>query len=276
MIIRHASDWRSVATTFTACALLVGQWSGWCRSPWLWMLSVVLVYQTYLVNHNHQHLPTFTWGWLNRFYDLLLTLVSGLPASMMIPMHNRNHHHERNGPDDYMCTSCARGGWPIARLLSYPIAVAFAYAPRKRRMIAAAAMSDPVLHRRILVERWGLILLVAMLFLLKPRETLWAIMLPWTLSQYWVVNSNFLQHDGCDYRHEVGHSRDITGALVNWMTFNGGYHTIHHEHPGMHWSLLPQAHAQRIDTLDEKLQHRSLLLMLWQLASGRVGKAVGQ
>jgi fatty acid desaturase len=274
MILRHASDWRPVLTTLGTTAVLFGQWAGILHGPWMWILGVVLVYQTYLVNHNHQHLPAFTWNWLNRAFDLLLSLSSGIPASMMILMHNRNHHHERNGPEDYMCTRCARGPWPVTRLLSYPIAVAVRYAPRKRRMLAAAAVSDPPLHRRITWERVMLITLVATLFVLRPRETLWAVMLPWALGQYWVVNANFLQHDGCDHVQEGRHSRDITSRLVNWLTFNGGYHTVHHEQPGLHWSQLPVAHAQRLPTLEPTLQHRSFLTLLWRLASGRTSNPV--
>ena len=47
------------------------------------------------------------------------------------------------------------------------------------------------------------------------------------------------------------HRRTISSAsvnrdepLYNWMSGNLGLHTAHHQRPGVHWSLLPQIHAQ--------------------------------
>ena len=39
---------------------------------------------------------------------------------------------------------------------------------------------------------------------------------------------------------------NFVGKLVNFWTYNNGYHTIHHIEPGLHWSLLPGEHAKRV------------------------------
>jgi hypothetical protein len=33
---------------------------------------------------------------------------------------------------------------------------------------------------------------------------------------------------------------------MNWWFFNNGYHGMHHVDAGLHWSLLPAAHAEQI------------------------------
>jgi len=70
-----------------------------------------------------------------------------------------------------------------------------------------------------------------------------------------------VQHDGCDANHKYNHSRSFTGALTNWWTFNNGYHAIHHEFPGMHWSELPAAHRERLGPhIHPSLDQKSLIL----------------
>jgi len=38
-------------------------------------------------------------------------------------------------------------------------------------------------------------------------------------------------------------ARNFVGPVVNFLTFNNGYHTIHHMHPTMHWSRLAGVHV---------------------------------
>ena len=33
-------------------------------------------------------------------------------------------------------------------------------------------------------------------------------------------------------------ARNFIGPVINYLTFNNGYHTIHHMYPSMHWSRL--------------------------------------
>jgi fatty acid desaturase len=72
------------------------------------------------------------------------------------------------------------------------------------------------------------------------------VVVPQLIANLGIVGINFLWHDGCDPEHPVNHSRNFTGSLLNFLSLNNGYHGMHHEEPGMHWSLLPEAHARRI------------------------------
>ncbi len=268
IILRHVADLRSVAVVLAALAVFALQWSGLCRHPALWVLGVLLAYITFVINHNHQHLPMFHATWLNRAFDLALTFTSGFPVSLLIPLHNRNHHDANNGPDDFMSTGHIRIRWPWLRLLLYPCAAAIAYAPRKREILRGLLRSSPRLYWRIAVQRLALLGGVGILLALRPLDTLLIVMLPWALAHYWIINANYLQHEGCDHTSSDAHSRNITGWVLNWLLFNGGYHTVHHERPLAHWSELPSLHAQRAWVLDRDL-NQPFVPTLLRLFTGR-------
>jgi fatty acid desaturase len=80
-----------------------------------------------------------------------------------------------------------------------------------------------------------------------------------------IIGINYLQHDGCDEDSEYNHSRNFGGALFCWLTFNNGFHTIHHIDPGLHWSLLPQAHAEKVRPhIHPALDNLNILAYIWQ------------
>jgi fatty acid desaturase len=63
----------------------------------------------------------------------------------------------------------------------------------------------------------------------------------------------------------VNHSRNFVGRVFNWFTLNNGYHGIHHMTPGLHWSLTPQAHAERVKpTIDPRLDEPSLAAYMFR------------
>ena len=73
---------------------------------------------------------------------------------------------------------------------------------------------------------------------------LWFI--PHIYAQWGLVGMNMLQHDGTDQDHPYNHSRNFVGKAVNWWAYNNGYHGLHHIQPGLHWSLLPEKHAELV------------------------------
>jgi fatty acid desaturase len=67
------------------------------------------------------------------------------------------------------------------------------------------------------------------------------------------------QHVHTDPWSEHNHSRNFTGALFNLLTFNAGYHTVHHDQPGAHWSTHPEAHARIAHHIHPELQPDNFL-----------------
>jgi hypothetical protein len=97
------------------------------------------------------------------------------------------------------------------------------------------------------------------LLLLDWRKALVLMVVPHLFANFGIVTINFLWHDGCDAEHPVNHSRNFVGPLLNFLAVNNGYHGMHHIEPGLHWSLLPRAHAERVrPSLHPALEQPSL------------------
>lgn len=79
---------------------------------------------------------------------------------------------------------------------------------------------------------------------------------------------------GCDENSEYDRSRDFVGKVVNWFTYNNGFHTIHHIEPGLHWSFAPAEHAKRVAPLiHPNLNQSSLLVYLFRAPTSRRASA---
>ena len=61
-----------------------------------------------------------------------------------------------------------------------------------------------------------------------------------------IVFTNLLFHKGCDPSSKINLSKNYTNSVENFLFLNGGYHTIHHLYPRLHWSQLPQMHDKHI------------------------------
>jgi fatty acid desaturase len=269
LMLRFRADWRSLLVVAVAVAIPLVQWFDLYRNPILWVAGVGFAYLTLLVNHNHQHVATFRNPLANRIFEWVMTLTGGLPCTLMVPLHNRNHHRAHNGPDDFMRTALV-SRWPAPlRLLVYPFAAAIAYAPRKNELLGYLRRQEPRIWWRLQSERALLLVALVGFFVVNPRDTFCYLMLPWGLAQYWGMNANFIQHEGCDADNPLGHTRDYTGKFLNWITFNGGYHLEHHNRPGLHWSKLPAAHQDMRARFNPNLMEPHFLRAVLRIAWGR-------
>ena len=53
------------------------------------------------------------------------------------------------------------------------------------------------------------------------------------------------------------------GRGFNWIMCNNGYHTIHHNRAGLHWSVLAEMHEREcVPRTDPSLNERSMVLYL--------------
>lgn len=258
-ILHYRADWRSVVFILLALAAYGAQWTGVVRHPVLLAATLCLSFLACVINHNHQHHPTFVAGPLNKVFSVLITFAMGVPATAIVAMHNFNHHVHNNHADDFVRVSIVRFRWNLLNLVLFPFVAVIHYLPAKARDMKDWRTNRPHLYRQVLLERIIYYPLLLTLLIFGPLETLLFIILPQLYGQWGILAINHVQHDGCDADSEYNHSRNFVGRWLNWWVFNNGYHTAHHLRPNLHWTQVPQLHQEIRDRIAPELERHSLL-----------------
>jgi len=256
-MLRYTADLRTLGFvaayfgTLGAAYALDLPWWGWiplCIA--LCLLSFFLAVAT----HNTVHSPVFKNRKLNSLFHAVLTVCYGHPVSMYVPGHNLSHHKFTQQTKDRMRTDKMRFRWNLLNQLFFSFVVGPPIFRDNARFAKAMKRANPKWYRQFLLELVVYIGFLVGLALLDPVK-LWGflplkfivfVMIPHQYAAWGIMGINFVQHDGCDAEHEFNHSRNFKGKLVNWFTFNNGYHGMHHMKPGLHWSLLPEAHEKEL------------------------------
>jgi fatty acid desaturase len=120
-----------------------------------------------------------------------------------------------------------------------------------------AARRGRTIFKRRYQRELALALAVTAFFLWRD---LWTGLLFLVVPQLWgarsILRINLIQHGGTD-PSSADHSRSFVGRAFNFIMMNNGYHAIHHDRPGLHWSELAAAHQP--GTLDEPSMLRYLV-----------------
>ena len=73
-----------------------------------------------------------------------------------------------------------------------------------------------------------------------------------------------IQHVHADEESKYDHSRNFVSGFTNFMMFNNGYHTAHHNKASVHWSQLPQAHAKIAHLIEPHLNQSTIIGYLFK------------
>lgn len=268
-MLRHRADIRTllfIATYFALTATL------WIMQPARWWVAAPLIVLTSflsffgaVITHNTVHAPMFHSRGLNRLMQVVLTLTYGHPVSSFVPGHNLSHHKHTQSRRDVMRTSKVRFRWHLLNGLFFFVTMAPAIMRADSKYTATMRTRKPAWFRQMLLEMGTLYAAHGILLYLDWRAWLLYVFIPHRYAGWGIITMNLLQHDGCDENSAYNHSRNFVGKLVNWFTFNNGYHTIHHLHPSMHWSVLPEAHAAEVKPhIDPRLDEPSLCAYVWR------------
>jgi beta-carotene hydroxylase len=269
MKLRFTADRRALLWALVLFPALPAISFAWPRAlPWLLPFALYLAYCAGVLTHNQMHAPVFRSKRLNALYAAWLSFFYGAPVFVWVPTHNQNHHRYLDGPGDLARTSKFSDKDTLLAALSYPTRSAAAQLPEIWRYARAAVRGNSARSRLI----WGQALAVVLghaavfglaLALHGPRRGALiyggAVALPAAFASWSMMFTNYLQHVGCDARSPDDHSRNFVSPLLNWLVFNAGYHTAHHEHPGTHWSRYPVLHAWRGGRIDPRLNEHSIL-----------------
>lgn len=268
-MLRHRADIRSLAIVATYFAAFVALW---VTHPEPWPLRVSLIgvtcWLSWLVatiTHNTVHCPVFERRWMNRVFQVVLTLGYGHPVSAYVPGHNLSHHRYMQGPQDVMRTTKVRHRWNLLNGLLFLPTVALPILRNDRLFIRHMKDLQPRWYRQLQIETVVFVLVSVALLIADWRKFLMYWYVPHLFAAFGIITINFLQHDGCDEEHPYNHSRNFVGWFLNFVTCNNGYHGMHHIDPGLHWSKLPEAHEREVaPRLDPRLDEPSILAYIWR------------
>lgn len=207
------------------------------------------------ISHNHHHVPTFLRPWMNRWYEVILFLEVGIPPYAWTLHHNLGHHR------DYLDQEKDPANWRLAdgsvmSRVRYDIVGSLRIYPEIWRI----GRQHPELFRRF--KRWSLISLAVLgvFLMLDPVKALLLFVAPMPIMYLGLLDNTYMQHSDLDTDSEFTASRNSTSRLYNFISWNLGYHTAHHMKPHLHWSRLPQWHAQIEQRIPDGMKCNSVLL----------------
>lgn len=212
------------------------------------------------VAHNNMHCKTFANRNVERVYQHMLTLSFGHPVSTLVPGHNLSHHKHTESARDPMRTSKMQYKWHFLNLVLFQPTVAWDVFRMDMRYLSMQRLMNTSYFRDTRWQWCTLLFSQILLLYTHPWKFFLYVYLPHLFAQWAIVTMNILQHDGChviqhvtsDGSRENTHdskyntARNFTGRVLNFMTFNNGFHTVHHMHPSMHWSKLREQHMLRV------------------------------
>lgn len=241
-MLRQTSDLRQIGTVAIYLALVGLMFlSPAARHPLTLIAACAFGWFTMLVNHNVMHLALFESKHANQLFRIALSFCALFPVSSTIPSHNLIHHvFNDDGNADWAAPEQVRFRWNLLNLLHFPNVVGPVTFNGVNRWCKVRGRAQ--FRRQYLIESVCAFGLTGLLLACDFWTTLFYVMVPQLFSARSFLRINLLQHDGADTSSEWNHSRNFVGKAMNWFWLNGGFHTIHHNRPTLHWSTLPQAH----------------------------------
>jgi fatty acid desaturase len=213
-------------------------------SPLFAMPAAFLAGHAVAIAHNHAHLPLFRFRWLNLLMDFVLQATVGIPQLFWERHHLHRHHRgpwtEVDWSSPYSFDGAASPERPVSRAyfcwtyLPLFLCESLVEVLRRRRrrelgrlLLSALAVVAVAIALCSAFGPWRWLFVFGMSYVLCGKELGWL---------------NYLQHWAC-YRGDGRHwAWTFTCRLHNLLTYNSGYHLLHHLRPTLHWSQLPAAH----------------------------------
>jgi len=261
--VKHPAEWRQIGIIATYMGLLFSMYFvPWCRNPLFFAAACYFSFLNTVVIHNHLHQGVFKSRALNMLFRGVLSFGALYPASANIPSHNLVHHHfDDDGQPDWAAPEHVSFRWNLLNLLHFPNVAGPNTFAGVQRWAALAGRDE--FRKQYVKENLFAFGLTGALLIYDFWSALFFIVLPQLYGARCILRINLIQHDGCDITSEWNHSRNFVGRAFNWIMCNNGYHTIHHNRAGLHWSVLHTAHDKDVaPRIDRSLDERSMIVYL--------------
>ncbi len=267
LTLRNPADRRTVLWVGITAALVAFAYTRPELAPWLSVVCCYFALSCGIIAHNHNHCPTFKSRKANFWFSNVISIFYGYPTFAWVPTHNLNHHKYTNAPGDNTATWRFTNRHNIWMALSYFFFSSAWQSPAISGYIKQAKANNRTLYKQILIQYtvWagahiGMLALGIGLYGVAQGMMLWALVLglPAFFSLWTIMLFNYDQHAHTDSASKYAHSRSFLSPTLNFLLFNNGFHYVHHEHPGTHWTKLPALHAEVAHLIPAELQQRSL------------------
>lgn len=262
-LLRHPAELRQVGIVVVYWALMGTMYFvPAARTLPLFLAACYFSFLNAVVIHNHLHQGVFHSKRLNMVWRAVLSFGALYPASANIASHNLVHHHfDDDGQPDWAAPEHVSFRWHFLNLLHFPnVAGPQTFAGVGRWI---SVQDRPEFSRQYLYETVFAFGLTGVLLVADFWGALFYVVMPQLWGARGILRINLIQHDRCDVTTDWNHSRNFVGRAFNWIMCNNGYHTIHHNRAGLHWSELAEHHARDVvPRIDPRLDERSMVLYL--------------
>jgi len=257
-MLRYLADVRTVFFMILTTFLLIVLWlfsSEMDQALFigLYALQLVMAVAVSVMTHNHQHLPIWKNKWLNVMTDNWLSVFYGFPIFAWIPTHNTNHHRHINTEEDYTRTFRYSEKNNLLTLLSYPSISGYFQQKAVGSYFKGLKSKNKDKYLLCWFQIISVIVVLAVALILDWRKALIFVVIPQQVSMFAVLTFNYIQHVHADEEDPMNNSRNFTGAIMNYVLLNNGYHTAHHDSTSLHWSELPAKHKELEPNIDPVL-----------------------
>ncbi len=239
---------------------------------WVFPLALYLGFCAGVLSHYHNHRSVFRSRVIGALYSNYLGIFYGFPLFGWIPTHNQNHHKYVDGDGDDTRTEKA-GRDSLLTAILYPwlssrwqLPALAQYLKKSASKSGYKALEPYVQLATLLTAHASLALVLISRHGAQQGGLAYATLLlvPALFSSWAMMFTNYLQHVGCDPTSPDNHSRNFVGAWENWLVFDAGLHTVHHEHPGVHFSEYRRLHEERAERIAPELNERNMLTFIFR------------
>lgn len=246
---------------------------GLVTSPWiracLWLPLLLLNYSLSIgIQHLHAHRRLFRWRVANRALEFLLCFPCLTSYPLMRYIHVYLHHRHDNGPADPTSTrGCERGLYAVLYWVRYSFLAQ--WVTFSGLFAKDAAPMWRRLRSQYLVDSLGTLALGLVFLVAAPWRMLWVYEIPLVLVLLNIGFFAWLTHAPA-FQGKINGSLNTANRWMNLLIHNQGYHAVHHRHPGIHWSEIPD-HLEMMVAVDDRLivPYWVTLPNAWRIAAPR-------
>lgn len=198
-------------------------------------------------------------------FQVVLSLAYGHPVTSYVPGHNLSHHKYTQQRKDVMRTTKLQYSWHFVNGFMFFVKIGIDMIANDASYFKVQRKLGRPIVKQLEIEQYILWSITAILVIWDWKRWIVVAFLPHLYAKFCIISLNLLQHDGCDPDSKYNFARNFTGKWLNFFCYNNGYHTIHHLHPGLHWSVLPERHEKELlPYIAPSLDQPYVLTYIWR------------